>query len=136
MNRSYDMQRAIDIYTNQIAWKDAMAQLYNTYKFDNEYKKALRVAQSLILEFPEQSDVYKMAGIMCLNLNDLEKASYYFYKYNQLEKSSKSAQLLASVYIKLNKMELANKILLDVKKRGFNDDALNDMLTEIQIVVK
>ena len=130
---TYEERMAQDIYKKMVTWDQVMAQSYKRYESDKDFRKGLKVAQSLIFEYPEQGEVYRMAGAMCLNMGDLNKAEYYFYRYNFLEKSSASAQQLASVYIKLNKMDLARKTLSEAQKRGLNVPPLNDMVeAEIQ----
>lgn len=129
-NSTYEQRRALDLYTHLATWKEVMLQSYDKYDREGDYEKGLRVAQSLILEYPEESKVYRFAGKMCLGMNDLEKAAYYFFKYNQLDKSSLSAQELASIYINLNKTELAHKTLLEAKNSGLNDEKLNKMVKE------
>lgn len=131
VNPTYEERKAVEIHTNRTKWEDVMKQAYHKYEYDKDYEKGLRVAQSLIFEFPEQGEVYRLAGLMCLKLDELSKAAYYFFKYNELDKSSLSAQLLASVYIELDKIDLAQKILLDVNKRGLNNEDLNNLIKEI-----
>jgi tetratricopeptide (TPR) repeat protein len=126
---SFDERLAYDLYNKKVTWKNAMTVAYNAYKADKEYKKALHVAESLIFEYPEQGKVYQMAGTMCLNLGNLDKASYYFSKFNSLEKNSLSYEELALVYIKLNKIELAKKTLLKAKKKGLK---VKDFIKMIQ----
>ncbi len=130
-NPTYEDQKAKEIHTNQAGWENVMKQAYHTYEYDKDYEKGLRVAQSLIFEFPEQGEVYRLAGSMCLGLNDLDKSVFYFFKYNELEKSGLSAQLLASVYIKLDKIDLAKKILSEANKRGLNTEELSDLAKDI-----
>jgi len=131
-NTSYEERKALDIYRKIMPWDQVMAEAYRKYENDSDYNKALQVAESLIFEFPEQGEVYRMAGNICLKMNDTNKAVYYFLKCNQLEKSSKSAQQLASVYIKLHQIELARKTLIEAKRKGFNDQPLDNMLKEIK----
>ncbi|GAF04041.1 SGNH/GDSL hydrolase family protein [Saccharicrinis fermentans] len=85
-NPPYELRKAIDLYTNKQSWREIMLEAYDRYKRNEEYKKALRVAQSFTLEYPEQSDPYKLASDMCLKLNDSIKAKYYSNKYNQLKR--------------------------------------------------
>lgn len=131
VNSTYEELKAEEIHMNRAKWQDVMRQSYNRYDHIGSFEKGLHVAQSLIFEFPEQGEVYRLAGSMCLKLGDLDKAVYYFFKYNELDKSSLSAQQLVSVYIKLNKIEQAYKILLNAKKRGLNDEGLNNMVKEV-----
>lgn len=130
-NPNYEQRRAVEIHTNQATWKDVMYQSYSKYKRDEAFEKGLRVAQSLILEFPEVAEVYRLAGNMCLKLEHLDKAAYYFFKCNELDKTSLSAKELTIVYIKLNKLELAKKALMQAKKRGLNDEDLNNLAGQI-----
>ncbi|MFD0989237.1 SGNH/GDSL hydrolase family protein [Mariniflexile jejuense] len=128
-NPNYEERRAIEIYKNQVPWRDVMHQSYIKYKNDSAFKKGLHVAQSLIFEYPEEANPYNLAGNMCLKLMDFNKAAYYFFKYNELEKSSTSAQQLASVYIKLNKLDLAKKTLLESKSNGINVMSFDELIT-------
>ncbi len=82
---SFENQKAINLYTNQEPWQYVMTQAYNKYKFDGNYKDALKVAQTLIFEFPEQYKVYEMAGEMCQNLGDESYAEYYYNKARSLK---------------------------------------------------
>lgn len=84
-NPNYEERRAIELYTNQTPWVDVMNQSYNRYKRQGDFAKALKVAQSLILEYPEQAKYYNMAGLMCKNLNNPKKAAYYFLKYQNIK---------------------------------------------------
>ncbi len=127
-NPTYEERMAQVIYKKVMSWDNVMAQSYKRYVSDKKYDKALHIAESLIFEYPEQGEVYRMAGNVCLDMDNLDKAIYYFSKCNYLEKTSLSAQELASVYIKLNKMELAKKTLLDAKKRGLNVPSFDQMV--------
>ena len=130
-NSTYEEKKAQEIHKNQTDWENVMKQAYHTYEYNKDYKKGLQVAQSLIFEFPEQGEVYRLAGSMCLGLNELDKAAYYLFKYNELEKNSLSAEQLASVYIRLNKMDLAKNVLLEANRRGLNIKEINDLAKEI-----
>ncbi|WNH13831.1 hypothetical protein [Thalassobellus suaedae] len=130
-NPTYEEKKAMTIYMNQPQWKNVMIEAFGTYERTKAYNKALRVAQSLIFEYPEQADGYLEAGTMCLKMEDPERAVYYFIKYNQLDKTSTSAKQLSEVYIALNKIDLAQKTLLKAQKQGINDEELNKMLKDI-----
>ena len=84
-NPSFEETKAIRLYTHQEPWQYIMTQAYNKYNEDGDYKKALKVAQTLIFEFPEQYKVYDMAGEMCRKLQDKAYADYYFKKSKQLQ---------------------------------------------------
>ena len=102
------------------------------YESDEDYEKALDIAQSLIFEYPEQGTVYQMAGDMCMKRGDYEKAVFYFFRYNYFEESSKSAEDLATAYIKLNQLGQAKKTLSEAKKNGLNVSSLAELLEKIR----
>ena len=84
-NPTYEERKAIGLYSGTEKWEDIMREAYHTYKNRGDYKNALRVAQSLISEFPEQHRVYDMAGRVCLEMNDIEYANFYFEKRDNLK---------------------------------------------------
>lgn len=90
-NPTFEEKTAINLYRHQEQWQYVMAQAYHKYNEDRDYKKALKVAQTLIFEFPEQYKVYEMAGEMCRMLKDDAYAEYYFKKSNYL-KNLKASQ--------------------------------------------
>lgn len=82
---TYEERKAIAVYSRREKWEDVMREAYNTYKRDGDYEKALRVAQTLVSEFSEQPKVYEMAGEMCMKMNMVDYAKYYFNKNKQLK---------------------------------------------------
>lgn len=83
---TYEERKAIDLYAGREKWQDVMREAYHTYERDGDFENALKVAQSLISEFPEQPKVYEMAGNICLKMNRVAYADYYFEKGNQLKR--------------------------------------------------
>lgn len=135
-NSTYEQRRALDLFTLQANWKEVMVVSLNKYDHEGAYDKGLRVAQSLIFEYPEEAKLYRSAAQMCLKKKDYKKAAFYLRKFNQMEKSSSSAQELADVYIKLNQFELAHETVSEAINRGFDDEALNTMVKEINQMIK
>lgn len=84
-NPTYEERKAINLYSGREKWEDVMRQAYHTYMNRDDFKSALRVAQSLIAEFPEQPRVYEMAGDICLKMNKADEAEFYFEKEKQLK---------------------------------------------------
>lgn len=80
-NASYEEKMVLNLINNRSTWKEVMTQSYEIYKRKGDYKQALKVAQSLILEYPETAKLYRSAGEMCIKLNQPDKANYYFQKY-------------------------------------------------------
>lgn len=90
-NPTFEETTAINLHNHQGQWQYLITQAYHKYNEDGDYKKALKVAQTLIFEFPEQFKVYEMAGEMCQKLGDDAYAEYYFKKSSYL-KSMKASQ--------------------------------------------
>jgi lysophospholipase L1-like esterase len=84
-NPTFEEGKAINLYSGREKWEDVMRQAYHIYKNDGDFKNALRVAQSLISEFPEQPRVYEMAGNMCMEMGEIEYANFYFQKAKKLK---------------------------------------------------
>ena len=90
-NPTFEETTAINLHNHQEQWQYLITQAYHKYNEDGDYKNALKVAQTLIFEFPEQFKVYEMAGEMCQKLGDDAYAEYYFKKSRYL-KSMKASQ--------------------------------------------
>lgn len=82
---TYEEKKAINLYAGREEWQSVMKEAYHTYKRDGDLENALKVAQSLISEFPEQSKVYEMAGNICREMNNTDYANFYFEKGKQLK---------------------------------------------------
>lgn len=84
-NPTYEERMAINLYAGMEKWEDVMRQAYHTYISNGDFENALRVAQSLIAEFPEQPKVYEMAGDMYMKMNKPDEADFYFKKEEELK---------------------------------------------------
>lgn len=127
---SFEELLAQDVHKKKVTWDNAMAIAYNTYKADKEYKKALTVSESLILEYPEQGKVYQMAGTMSSKLGDFDKAVYYFSKFHYLENSKVSVEELAAALIKANALERAEEVLKSAQEQGLKVNDFDAMVLE------
>lgn len=84
-NPSFEEQKAIALYSGKEKWEDVMRLAYHTYLKDGDFENALKVAQSLIAEFPEQARVYEMAANICLQMKRPEYAKFYSDKAEKLK---------------------------------------------------
>lgn len=85
---SFEEQKAVSLYNHQEQWQYVMTQAYHRYVEDGDYKNALKVAQTLLFEFPEQYKVYEMAAAMCLKLQDTSYAGFYAQKGRYLRRET------------------------------------------------
>ncbi|MBN2164795.1 MAG: hypothetical protein JW717_00795 [Marinilabiliaceae bacterium] len=130
-NTSFEQHKAIELFKNNTPRDQVMLQAYKWYKKNKNYEQCLRIIQSDILTNPDWTNLYLYAGDICLKLNDIKKAIFYFSKYNHLTKNSFSAQQLATVLLKANQTEKARQILIEANKRGINDTTINKMLNKM-----
>ncbi|MBW8243540.1 hypothetical protein K1F50_12070 [Muricauda oceani] len=128
---SFEELLAQDLHKKKAKWDNAMALAFNSYKTDKKYKKALTVAETLIFEYPEQGRVYQMAGNMCLQLEDFEKAEYYFSKSNYLDKNRASIEGLAKAYMMLGKTKLAKDLLSSAQEGGLKVSRFEEIHQEL-----
>ncbi|MDT0647980.1 hypothetical protein RM545_14880 [Zunongwangia sp. F260] len=84
-NPTYEERKAINLYSGMEKWEDVMRQAYHTYNNEGDFKNALRVAQSLISEYPEQPKVYEMAAEICMKMDMMDYAEFYSKKAEQLK---------------------------------------------------
>lgn len=68
---------------------------------------------------------------MCMKKGDYKKAAFYLYRYNYFEESSKSAEELATAYIKLDSLNQAEKTLYEAKKNGLNVSNLSELVEKV-----
>lgn len=129
-----ELQIALNIKNKIVSWNDAMSLAYNMYSNGREYKKALKIAQSLIFEYPEKGSVYQMAGDMCMKLEDYQRAVYYYSRYYHLDESSESAEILALTYLYLENTYLAEKTLTEAKSKGLDVSSLSELSKEVMVV--
>jgi lysophospholipase L1-like esterase len=90
------------IAVRQITWYDAMRQLYGYYAQNGRKADALRVMESLVLEFPFSEEYLLQAGKLSLSQNQDRKAWFYFAKLDRLKPSSEAASNLAIALLKMD----------------------------------
>ncbi len=122
-----ELNIAQNIKKKVISWNNAMTIAFNSYDTDGEYKKALTIAQSLIFEFPEKGSVYKMAGDMCMKMEDYQRAVYYYSRYHRLDENSESAEKLAMAYFRNENVALAGATLTKARERGLDVFSLAEL---------
>ena len=125
-----ELQIVQNIRNNIVNWNDAMSIAYNMYDKGREYEKALRIAQSLVFEYPEQGSVYQMAGDMCMKLENYQRAVFYYSRYNQIDKGVESAEKLAVAYIQSNNIPWAEKTLSEAKSQELNVTSLTGLVED------
>lgn len=94
---------AYGIAFNQGRWQDAMDALYDYYSGRQEWEKAGKVLEALILEYPMEQPYYERAANIYGKLNDVENAVFYFRQSFALAPSFDLARKLFVLYLKQDK---------------------------------
>lgn len=75
---SFEYKTAEAFFHKNINWGQAMQRLNNHYILRKDYANALRIVEQMILELPHEKEFLRQAGSLSIQLNEKEKAAYYF----------------------------------------------------------
>lgn len=81
----FEEQLALDLLTQKIGWNEAMDTLLPYYIGQGNYTEALKVAESTLLEYPDEPAFYSMAGRCSLHLGNSRRAAFYMRKAFELQ---------------------------------------------------
>ncbi len=130
--KSFEEQIAGACAVKQLNWYESMERLYRYYEQKGDKENALRVMEGICLEFPYVENYWKLAGKLCLQMDEDKKAWFYFHKLYQLSPTSDTASNLVIALLKLDLPEKAlpyiDKVIIDksypVNFRPMKDIAL------------
>tara|TARA_R110002049_G_scaffold57021_4_gene156854 strand:+ start:52319 stop:54211 length:1893 start_codon:yes stop_codon:yes gene_type:complete len=92
---------AISVKT--MTWEKGMTQLLNVYLKTNEYEKALKICESLLLEYPHNEELYEKVIQLCTKTQAYEKGVTYGIMKWQMATNEKTARQLLVLYLKLDR---------------------------------
>lgn len=81
--KSIEYQTAALFFTRKINWGQAMQRLNNHYITSKDLPNALRIVEQMCLELPHEKIFRQQAGSLAIQLEEKEKAAYYFNKAKQ-----------------------------------------------------
>lgn len=93
-------QLALEVVTGQMNWMQAMDTLYRKAIRENNHSFALRIAESLSLQFPYDPRFSDKAGRHAVALGNFEKAAFYFTKTFELTPTPELAQSAMIAYLR------------------------------------
>jgi len=120
-NRTLPEAIAGALAVQQISWEEAMERLYQHYYQNQNYTEALKVAEAITLEHPNEPQFFTKAAGLALQLNDIQQANYLFQRALILEESAALARKIAINFIKVNALEEALPYLQYITKRESTD---------------
>ena len=84
-------------------WAEVMDTLYNYYAGREEWAKACRIAEGLVLEYPLAAPLYERTASLYGKMNDLAQAAFYFRKAFLLSPAFETARTLFVLYLKMDR---------------------------------
>lgn len=97
---TFEEKLGYELANREIQWSDAMDGLYNHYSQNRDFKKALTVVETLILEYPSDPQLYLKSAMLCGELKDEKNALFYFQKAFSLAPSFDIARYLFVLHLK------------------------------------
>jgi tetratricopeptide (TPR) repeat protein len=115
-------------------WQDAMDSLYNEYAGRRDWRKAARLLENLVLEYPLEEPYCEKAANLYGELKDYENALLYFRRSFHLSPSFEKARNIFVICFKLDRPADAIPYLdyaMQNNTSGFNLTPIHQIATEI-----
>ncbi len=129
--KSFEEKLAGGLAVKQYSWHEAMLLLLQHYGKEKQFSNALRVAEALALEYPEDHTYNKQAGNVALQNGSFGKGIRYLQKGFRIRPELATAKRLFVALLQADKPEVALPYL-----RYAASDNPNDLqLAELQILV-
>ena len=118
----------------QISWEEAMERLYQYYYQNQQYEPALKVAEAVTLEHPDQPQFFTKAAGLALQLNNFAKADYLFQRALSLNPSATLARKIAVNFIQADAFATALPYLEYTAEHAPNDRLIPRLIEAIKAV--
>ncbi|MGB3773726.1 MAG: hypothetical protein WA951_00570, partial [Leeuwenhoekiella sp.] len=120
------------------SWQKATQQLYLFYRENGQNEEALEVLQALLLDKPQQKNLYLEAGKLAANMDSIAIASQMFKKFYLMEGTLGNTQTIARSLIDADALQEALPYVEKIKKLNPTDEqasryifAINGILKEV-----
>jgi lysophospholipase L1-like esterase len=97
---TFEERTAYDLANRKSQWPDAMDRLYNYYMDQHELAKARTIVETLILEYPTDTQLYLKSAMLSGELKDEVAAIFNFTKAFRLSPSFDVARYLFVLHLK------------------------------------
>ncbi|MFN4144277.1 MAG: hypothetical protein ACK4GN_00520 [Runella sp.] len=105
--KTFEQQLAGGLVVRQLSWAEATNRLFNYYRHQKEYHKALRVAEALMLEHSYNADFYEQAAQVAMLAQQPQKTQLYRQRAFVLAPSEALAKLLFTDFLKKDQPQQA-----------------------------
>ncbi len=123
---------ARELALRKISWEQAMESLYRHYYETKDMESALKIAEAISLEYPEEAQFFIKAGDLALEMEKSEKAVSFYKKAFNLERSVGTARKIVVNLITNQQFKEAISYLEYIQKndpRDFMSKKLKSDLT-------
>ncbi len=97
---TFEGEIAMAMIKQHLPWNEAMDRLMNLYEQNKDQKLVLRVAEAVVLEYPQDAAFYVAAGKLYAQQSNVNKAINYFHRAFVLKPSMDLARALFALEIK------------------------------------
>jgi tetratricopeptide (TPR) repeat protein len=115
---------AIDMLQKHLPWNNAMDEVMNYYQQQNDQKSVLKVAEAVMLEYPQDPTFYAVAGQICAHQDEIPKAVNYLHRAFVMKPSIELARILFTLELKREYPDKAINYINYALAANANDAAL------------
>ncbi|NJN24768.1 MAG: hypothetical protein HC819_01635 [Cyclobacteriaceae bacterium] len=104
-DRTFEEKIAGGLSVKTIEWGEGMNAMYEHYLKSGDLDEAMKITESLILEFPFDMRLYDRVGSLSEKIGNTERAFFYYKKAFDIQPSGKWAEKVFITGLKLDKSE-------------------------------
>jgi len=129
VENSIDATMAVKVALNHTGWTNAMGEIYRYDLKQGDNKGALKVAEAMVLQFPQNTDFYNYAGNLNTTLKNYAEAAFYYRKLFMLNNDPQVAQSVYQLYLRAD--EPANALNFVQYSNPQNQSQNKTLLTQV-----
>ncbi|MFY0626731.1 MAG: hypothetical protein JXR07_10560 [Reichenbachiella sp.] len=132
---SLEEQLADRLAKGEIDWQTANEKLYQNYVQKNQLEKAVKILESMILEFPQDPAYYDQTMMLFGELNQISEAIFYLKKSFDLAPSFDKARYLFVMLLQIDKPKESIFYLEYAIANNKNNMQLNQIKPRVERVI-
>ena len=121
---------ATKVALGHLGWTNAMGELYRYQQKQGNNPAALKVAEAMVLQYPQSENFYEYAGSLNNVLKNYAQAAFYYRKLFMLNNKPEIAELAYRLYLKADEPESALKLLPYVPSAEKDKAALTQVISD------
>ncbi len=118
VEKSIDASLAVKVALGHLGWTNAMGQLFRYAKKEGNNQTASKVAEAMVLQFPQNEEFYGFAGNLNAVLKNYSAAAFYYRKLFMLNKDMQLPLAVFHLYLKADDPASALNVLQYITAPG------------------